>query len=190
LARMPSGTSHDSPARAEADAVGTLPSGALTRSEVARRLGVSLTTLRRMEGKTLHPVTGPGGVRFFDETEVEAVQVTYRRVRARSEQRLEHDDGAAAAEAFELFDQGMHPIEVVKRMQVAPERVIALHGSWTRLKRTGAMTGVAPHVSATGELAARAFELFDAGKSCREVVIELRQPANVVVALYNDFARL
>jgi hypothetical protein len=143
-----------------------------------------------MEGKTLHPVTGPGGVRFFNQTEVEAVQITYRRVRARQEERSEQDDGAAAAETFELFDQGMHPIEVVKRLQMLPERVIALHASWTRLKRTGMMTGVGPHISATGELAARAFELFDAGKSCREVVIELRQPAEVVIALYNDFARL
>jgi hypothetical protein len=33
-------------------------------------------------------------------------------------------------------------------------------------------------------------ELFDAGKSCRDVVIELRQPASVGVVLHNDFARL
>jgi hypothetical protein len=143
-----------------------------------------------MEGKMLHPVTGPGGVRLFNETEVEAVQITYRRVRGRSEERQQEPDGLTAAQAFELFDRGMGPIDVVKRLQTSPERVITLHSQWTRLKWTGTTTGVAPHVSASGELAARAFELFDAGKSCREVVIELRQPAAVVIALYNAFVRL
>jgi hypothetical protein len=181
---MTMATSNEPPANDAA----ALP-GKLTRTEVARRLGVSLTTLRRMEGKTLHPETGPGGVRFFDQHEVEAVEVTYRRVRSRQVTREQGPDGDEAAEVFELLDRGLHPIEVVKQLRIAPERVASLHGSWARLKRTSS-TGASPHISPTGELAARAFELFDAGKSCRDVVIELRQPAAVVVALYNEFIML
>src|SRR5438477_12592565 len=76
----------DSP-RAKEEAEGrparpsALPPGRLTRSQVARRLGVSVTTLRRMEGAQLHPEKGPGGVRLFDVAEVEAAFVRFRTVR-------------------------------------------------------------------------------------------------------------
>jgi hypothetical protein len=45
--------------------------------------------------------------------------------------------GSPPAQVFELFDQGVGPIDVVKRLQTSPERVIRLHSQWTRLKRTG-----------------------------------------------------
>lgn len=45
----------------------------LTRGRVARMLGVSISTVRRMEGVTLHPVVGPDGTRVFDRAIVEAI---------------------------------------------------------------------------------------------------------------------
>jgi hypothetical protein len=45
----------------------------LTRSQVARRLGRSIATVRRAEGKTLHPTVDGRGVHRFDVTEVDAL---------------------------------------------------------------------------------------------------------------------
>jgi hypothetical protein len=45
----------------------------LTRSQVARRIGRSVATVRRMEGRSLHPGHGPRGARIFDPDEVEDV---------------------------------------------------------------------------------------------------------------------
>lgn len=50
----------------------------LTRSKVARRIGRSIATVRKMEGHSLHPVQGLNGVHIFDEDEVERVA---RRIR-------------------------------------------------------------------------------------------------------------
>src|SRR5437868_5505797 len=104
----------------------TLPQGKLTRAEVARRLGVSVTTLRRMEGTKLHPMRRSDGVHMFDATEVEAAVVTYRQVRSRSARTSTEADGALAAQAFECFDQRVPVSDVVKRLQIAPERAAAL----------------------------------------------------------------
>jgi len=58
------------------------PSGRLlTRGQVARRLGTSLSTVRRMEGEQLKPIIGPRGVHYFEETEIQAVFVRVRRAR-------------------------------------------------------------------------------------------------------------
>ena len=45
----------------------------LTRSQVARRLGKSIATVRRMEGFDLNPWTDERGVNRFDADEVDAV---------------------------------------------------------------------------------------------------------------------
>lgn len=45
----------------------------LTRSQVARRIGRSVATVRRMEGHSLHPDVGPRRMRLFDVDEVEDV---------------------------------------------------------------------------------------------------------------------
>lgn len=45
----------------------------LTRSQVARRLGKSIATVRRMEGVALHPQRDARGVQRFDPHEVERV---------------------------------------------------------------------------------------------------------------------
>src|SRR5262249_9275889 len=45
----------------------------LTRSQVASRLGVSVSTVRRFEGERLHPTVDDKGVRWFEEKEVAAL---------------------------------------------------------------------------------------------------------------------
>ena len=45
----------------------------MTRQQVARRLGKSLATVRRLEGIRLHPVRNVRGVHHFDPDEVEAL---------------------------------------------------------------------------------------------------------------------
>jgi hypothetical protein len=120
--------------RISVDAVtaGARPVGSLTRSQAARRLGVSVTTLRRMEGDLLHPEKGPGGVRLFDLAEVEAAFV---RVRA-SRHATAVEDGELAAEIFALFDEGLNPVDVVKRLRVGPDVVERLQTQWARMRRS------------------------------------------------------
>src|SRR5450432_2893768 len=60
----------------------------LTRRQVARRLGLSLSTVRRMEGVQLKPIVGERGVRYFEETEIQAVFVRRRRAWRRSDRPL------------------------------------------------------------------------------------------------------
>ena len=176
----------DDPKNAANHAADIVPRGKLTRAEVARRLGVSVTTLRRMEGTRLHPTRRADGTHVFDETEVEAVLVTYRQVRSRTT-RATAEDGAIAARAFECFDQRVPVGEVVKRLEIAPERAAALQLAWSRLNRIDLNSGIATDVTPEGELAARAFEMFAMGNSPRAVVMELRQPPDVIRKLFDDF---
>jgi hypothetical protein len=53
----------------------------VTRAGVAKRLGLSIASVRRMEGRELHPWTDERGVHQFDANEVEQLA---RGVRARS----------------------------------------------------------------------------------------------------------
>lgn len=101
----------------------------LTRAEAARALGISKSSLRRREGNLVQPIKGPRGVHLFDETEIKAVLVRRRGVRA--DPAL---DGDVAAEVFDRFDRDVHPVDVVKELRVAPDRVEQLHAQWTRLR--------------------------------------------------------
>jgi len=108
----------------------TVPAGRLLRrTEAARMLGVSKITLRRMEGDALTPVVGPRNVHLFQEEEVRAIVVTRRA-------HLEAGPAAGdiAAEAFTLFDAGVHVVDAVKQLRVAPDLVERLHATWARLR--------------------------------------------------------
>ena len=167
-----------------------MPAGRLRRTEVARRLGVSLSTLRRMEGTRLHPATGPDGVHLFDEAEVEAAVVTYRGIRARSAASLKPSDGEVAAAAFELFDNGTSLVDVVKHLQVAPDRVSALHRAWASFRQDNLASAPSPPTTGEGELAAAAFRLFTAGKTPNEVVVALGQSPATIRGLHDNFKSL
>lgn len=101
----------------------------LRRSEAAKLLGVSKSTLRRMEGEVLTPVVGPKNVRLFHEEEIRSVVVTRRAgVDAR------RGDGEVAAAAFAAFDGDAHPVDVVKQLQLDPDVVEALHARWAKMR--------------------------------------------------------
>jgi hypothetical protein len=110
------------------------PSGRLlTRGQVARRLGTSLSTVRRMEGEELKPIIGPRGVHYFEETEIQAVFVRVRRARMPDNERA---DGTLAAAAFALFQRGADAVAVVKELRAAPEKIETLLEHWKRLRGT------------------------------------------------------
>jgi hypothetical protein len=107
-----------------------VPSGKLLgRAAAARLLGVSKTTLRRMEGDAIDPVVGPKNERLFHEEQVQALVMTRR-----TSTRDARPTGDVAADAFTLFDQQVHPVEVIKRLRLAPDLVESLHHQWARLR--------------------------------------------------------
>jgi hypothetical protein len=110
----------------------------LTRAEVARRLGVGASTVRRLEGGALQPIRGSDGVHRFDAREVDA----YRAVRGGERRRKKPPSKASP--------------------KTAPVR-------------------------AEGKHHARAFRLFEAGRSHAEVVIETALPSDLVRRLYVEW---
>lgn len=104
----------------------------LKRTEAARMLGVSVSTLRRREGELINPRLGPGGVHLFDEAEVRSTQVTIRRRQAVAN--IGPALGETAAEVFTLLDEKVHPIEIVKRLKLPPDVVESLQEQWAHLK--------------------------------------------------------
>jgi len=100
------------------------------RSQAARLLGVSKSTVRRMEGQALTPVVGPKNVRMFREEQVQSLIQT-RHSETSSPPRL---TGDVAANVFALLDEGLHPVDVVKRLCIQPELVETIHQHWCRLR--------------------------------------------------------
>lgn len=104
---------------------GTLANG-WTRSHVAKRLGVSIATVRRMEGRDLHPTLDQRGIRYFAVAEIETL--LGRRGRS-SEQRL-NDEGEIAARVFGLLRHGCDLRTIVVTAKVHPRVVRALYAEW------------------------------------------------------------
>ncbi len=44
------------------------------------------------------------------------------------------ENGELAADVFTLLDEGVHPVEGVKRMRRLPSVVESLHAQWSRMK--------------------------------------------------------
>jgi transcriptional regulator with XRE-family HTH domain len=117
-------------------------SAPLTRAQVASRLGVSVSTVRRFEGERLHPQIGPDDVRLFDPGEVAALAAELAdEPRARRLRNAARDPGAKpaprsedelAAQVFERLEQRQSLAEIVVGVRVAPERVRELHEQWCR----------------------------------------------------------
>lgn len=96
----------------------------LTRTEVAALLGVSVATVRRMEGKALHPKM-VGGTWLFDPGQV----ATIRRSPSSTARRIP-SDGELAAEIFRRFDQGQSLRQIVRECQQSPKVVQMLYQDW------------------------------------------------------------
>jgi hypothetical protein len=101
----------------------------LRRTEAARLLGVSKSTLRRMEGTALTPVVGPKNVHLFQEEEVRAIVVTRR-----AHVGAQTTSGDVAADAFALFDAGVDVVDAVKQLRVSPDVIEGLYERWARLR--------------------------------------------------------
>jgi hypothetical protein len=115
----------------------------LTRADVAARLGVSTSTVRRYEGELLHPRKGPDGVNRFDPQEVAVLAMTLLGQRpakpktkgARNADRprvAARTPGDVAAEVFERFEQRQSLAEIVIGVRVTPDLVRELHREWQR----------------------------------------------------------
>jgi len=97
----------------------------ITRSEVASMLGVSVATVRRMEGKSLHPKM-VDRTWAFDPDEVAKVQRSPSRTTKRPP-----SDGELAAEIFRRFDLRQSLGEIVREFRQSPKVVQALYREWS-----------------------------------------------------------
>jgi len=109
----------------------------LTRADVAERLGVSVSTVRRFEGSRLHPVISDKGVRRFKPEDVErlaaalaAEQNTPSRIEKAAIRASELPKGELAALVFERLEQRHSLAEIVIALRVPPDEVRELYHSW------------------------------------------------------------
>jgi hypothetical protein len=111
----------------------------LTRAQVAKRLGISLSSVRRMEDDRLHPTVGADGVRRFDPAEVAMVaSELIERTPAAGKRRGGTSNsgppaiapGELAARVFECLEERQSLAEIVVGLRVAPDVVRKLHHEW------------------------------------------------------------
>lgn len=97
----------------------------LTRAEVARELGTSSTSVRRLEAAgALHPRRDALGVWRFSAVEIEQAKAT-RRPRAR-------DVGDVAGRAYALFARGRVAVDAVTELSLEPRVADELYAHWSR----------------------------------------------------------
>jgi hypothetical protein len=96
----------------------------LTRYQVARQLGVGITTVLRMCARgELHPRPGSNGVWRYDPAEVVRLQAMRTDPGRRTA-------GQTAAAAFHMFDTGVEFTDVVILLQLSPGEVRRLYREW------------------------------------------------------------
>jgi len=98
--------------------------GRMTRTQVAERLGVSVSKVRTMEGNALHPKK-VDGVNYFDLTEVETVAKIHGKRTAAA-----LTEGQIAAAVFKMIDGGKELREIVIELEQPPALVRALYDEW------------------------------------------------------------
>jgi excisionase family DNA binding protein len=105
----------------------------LSKREAAAVLQVDERTVRRMaEDGRLTPVQGAGGTRRFRAEQVR--EVTVQRRVSETLTVAESQEGETAAVLFELFDEGVHPVDAVKRLRLRPAEVTAIYRQWAELR--------------------------------------------------------
>jgi DNA-binding transcriptional MerR regulator len=111
--------------------------GALTRDDVAKRLDVSISTVRRFEGTRLHPAIDSKSVRRFKASDVErlareleAEQRSPRNAQQAVVRAAEMPKGELAARVFERLEQRHSLSEIVIALRVPPEDVRELYHTW------------------------------------------------------------
>ena len=109
---------------------------ALTRDDVAKRLAVSISTVRRLEGTRLHPLIDDKSVRRFKASDVErlakeldAEQRSPRNAQQAVVRAADMSKGELAALVFEGLEQRHSLSEIVIALRVPPEDVRELYHS-------------------------------------------------------------
>jgi hypothetical protein len=106
----------------------------LTRSQVADMLGVSISSVRRLERERLHAEVGADGYHYFDPAEVAALAselaAAKRPARPVAAPPPKLSAGELAARAFECFEQRQSLAEVVIALRVEPRIVRELFHEW------------------------------------------------------------
>ncbi len=109
----------------------------LTRDDVAKRLGISVSTVRRYEGTRLEPAITDKGVRLFAVEQVErlaaalaAAQSTPRGMQKAAVNAAQLSKGDLAALVFERLEQRHSLAEIVVALRVPPDDVRELYHAW------------------------------------------------------------
>lgn len=97
----------------------------LTRIQVASALGVSVSAVRRMEGRSLHPKL-VAGVWIFDPAEITGHPKAAKPAR----RPRSHSEGDISAEVFQRLDQGQSLRQIVEDLHQPPDRIRALFREW------------------------------------------------------------
>ena len=112
-------------------------SAALTRDDVAKRLNVSISTVRRFEGTRLHPRVDDNSVRRFKASEVERLAMELaaenrspRNAKQAVVNAAQLSKGELAALVFERLEQRHSLAEIVIALRVPPEDVRDLYHTW------------------------------------------------------------
>lgn len=110
----------------------------LTRTEVAARLGISISSVRRLEYDTLFPSQDSRGVHRFDPAEVDTVVAPTRPRRARTapsqaeaQRRAVEKRGRVAARVFRMFARRMSLVQIVVATKAPPDVVRELYREWS-----------------------------------------------------------
>ena len=102
----------------------------LTRGQVARRLGVAVASVRRLEGTRLHP-RRDGAVWLFDPAEVEQLAIERANIPVTATRPARgSEDGELAAEVFALFDLRRSFSAIVRHTRQPPALIRKLHLEW------------------------------------------------------------
>ena len=115
------------------------PARTLSRSDVAARLQISVSSVRRLEFDKLNPMQDEHGVWRFDPAEVDAVASTNVRRRRRSprrkgeeiDARVRAKDGRIAATVFRLFAKRMSLPQIVVATKTSPFVIRELYREWS-----------------------------------------------------------
>lgn len=122
------------------DGNGSQPMYTLSRADVAARLKMSVSSVRRLEFDKLHPLQDQHGVWRFDPTEVEAVAAANVRQRRRAPLRARHGreeqlsaarEGRTAATVFRMFARGMTLPQIVVATNQSPVVIRDLYREWS-----------------------------------------------------------
>jgi len=101
-----------------------VPPSGLTRAQVARQLGTTVTTVHRMRLRgELHPTRDANGIYRYDPADVIRAG-TGRKGAAR------YTAGQIASRAFQLFDCGGELKDIVIALEITPEEVFRLYRLW------------------------------------------------------------